>query len=153
MNEIKIAEDKNVTFNNVISRILEGIDEDTIQKSAKMFESYLKKENLKPYGPLIVRDTTKIMGKESTHDSEMLIQLKEAPANVANPYSFEPKIRLEKCLMARYTGPIDKMIMAYSKMQVYAFEHDLTLGSVFYTVLNPAEEGKEFVADIFNEVS
>ncbi len=32
MNEIKIAEDKNVTFNNVISRILEGIDEDTIQR-------------------------------------------------------------------------------------------------------------------------
>ncbi|MBR4202962.1 MAG: hypothetical protein IKQ93_05255, partial [Candidatus Methanomethylophilaceae archaeon] len=83
MNEIKIAENKNVTFNNVISRVLEGIDEETIQKAAKMFESYLKKENLKPYGPLIVRETTKLMGREASHDSELLIQLREAPQEVA----------------------------------------------------------------------
>jgi hypothetical protein len=152
MNEIKIAENKNVTFNNVISRVLEGIDEETIQKAAKMFESYLKKENLKPYGPLIVRETTKLMGREASHDSELLIQLREAPQEVANPYSLTPKIRLENALMARYVGPIDKMQMAYSKMHVYAFEHDITLGSVFYTVLNHDEEGRDFTADIFNEV-
>ncbi len=152
MNEIKIAENKKVTFGNVISRMLEGVDEETIQKSAKMFESYLKKENLKPYGPIIVRDTTRQIGKEQTHDSEMLIQLKEKPESVPNPYGLEEEIVLKNCLMARYKGPVDKLILAYSKMQIYAFEHDLTLGPVYYTVLTPSEEGDDFVADIFNEV-
>lgn len=151
MNEIKIAEKKNVTFNNVLSRRLEAIDEESVDKSSKMFESYVKREGLTPYGPLIVRETTKLVGKEIDQKSEMLIQVKEAPSNVADPYAFEPKVRLEGCLMARFIGPLDKMHMAYSKMQVYAYEHDINLGPVNYTVLSKGENG-EFTADIFNEV-
>ena len=152
MNEIKIAEKKNVTFNNVISKMLENVDESNLQKSAKMFESYMKKENLKPYGPLIIRETTRMMDKTTSRDTELLLQVREAPSNVASPYQLETTIKLENCLMARFEGPIDKILMAYSKMQVYAYEHDITLGPVFYTVLNHDEDGNDLVADIFNEV-
>ena len=151
MNEIAIAENKNVTFKNVISRRLEGIDNESIDKSSKMFESYLKREELKPYGPLIVRETTKMVGKEISQDSEMLVQVKEAPKSVTDPYVFNEKIRLEGCLMARFKGPLDKLPMAYSKLHVYAYEHDINLGPVNYTVLTAGEDGI-FSADIFNEV-
>ena len=151
MSEIKIVENKNVTFNNVLSRRLESVDQGGVEKSTKMFESFVKREGYTPYGPLIVRDTTKLVGKEIEQKSEMLIQIREEAKNVADPYAFEPKIRLEGCIMARYVGPLDKLQMAYSKIQVYAFEKDISLGPVNYTVLTK-EEGGDFCADIFNEV-
>lgn len=116
MAEIPIAEGKNVTFRNVLSRRIESIDEESIQKSAKMFESYLKREGLQPYGPLILRETTTISDKANSVKSEMLIQIREPPKNVVAPYEFKPEVRIEGCLMARFVGPVDKLVMAYSKM-------------------------------------
>ena len=151
MAEIKISENKNVTFNNVLSRRLDAIDQESIEKSSKMFESYVKREGLKPYGPLILRETAKLNDKEAVITSEMMIQLREAPKNVADPYTFQSKLRLEGCIMARYIGTIDNLQVAYSKLRVYAFEGDISLGPVNYTVLTPEENGV-FCADIFNEV-
>ena len=150
MTDIEIVENKNVTFRNVLSRVLESTNEESIQKSARMFESYLKREKLQPYGPLIIRTTNKLIGRENVQSSEMLAQLREPPSEVENPYSFEPIVRIENCLMARYIGPQDHMQMAYAKMQVYAFEKQLDLGPVTYSVLTP--DGEEFMADIFTEV-
>ncbi len=150
MNEIKIAENKNVTFNNVLSRRLESIDVENVEKAAKMFESYVKREGLNPYGPIILRDTSTVDGNTFVQKSEMLIQVREAPKSVEDPYQFETKVRLEGCLMARFTGPMDKIHLAFSKLAVYAYEHDISLGPVNYTVV--VQEGESFCADIFNEV-
>lgn len=151
MAEIPIAEGKNVTFKNVLSKSIEGIDEESIQESAKMFEAYVKKEGLQPYGPLILRETTSIDETSAAVKSEMLIQLREAPKEVSAPYEFSPQVRVEGCLMARFMGPVDKLVMAYSKMIVYAYERGMSLGSVGYTVIASQQDG-EITADMFREI-
>lgn len=151
MVEIVLAEDKRVSFKNVLSRRLESITDDGMQKSARMFEAYMKRQKLKPFGPMIIRTTLSMSGRNELQESEMLAQLEEPPGDVADPYSFEPIIRLGSCLMARYIGPMDGIPMAYAKMRVHAFEHSLDLGPVTYTVLMPAEDG-EFCTDVFIQV-
>ncbi len=151
MVEILLAEDKRVSFKNVLSRRLESPTEVEVQKSARMFEAYMKRQKLKPFGPMIIRTTLSMSGRDELQESEMLAQLEESPGDVADPYSFEPLVRLEGCLMARYTGPMDGIPMAYAKMRVHAFEHNLDLGPVTYTVLMPAEDG-EVCADVFIQV-
>ena len=94
MTEITIAENKNVTFKNVLSRRLESNTEEGIQKSARMFESYIKREKLDPYGPLIIRNRSRLLLRENIQESEMLAQLRTPPADVIDPYTFEEKVRL-----------------------------------------------------------
>lgn len=151
MVEIVLAENKNVMFKNVLSRRLESLTEDGFQKSARMFEAYMRRERLEPRGPMIVRTTLSMSGRDEIQESEMMAQLTAPADDVADPYSFEPLIRIEGCLMARYIGPAKGMPMAYAKIQVHAFEQDLDLGPVTYTVLMPAEDG-DICADIFVRV-
>lgn len=128
MNEIKMATGKNVTFRNVLSRALESDKAEGIERSARMFEAYIKREGLEPYGPLIIRNTSRSNGRDCMQYLEMLSQLRDVPASVVDPYQFSERIRLEGCLMARYSGPMDVMRMAFSKAQVYAFENSLDRG-------------------------
>lgn len=151
MDEILMATGKNVTFRNVLSRVLELEKAEGIERSARMFEAYIRREGLEPYGPLIIRNTSRSSGRDDVQYSEMLVQLRDAPVSVADPYRFTERIRLEGCLMARYSGPMDSMRMAFSKAQVYAFENSLDLGSVTYTVL-VQNNGGSISADIFFEV-
>lgn len=81
----------------------------------------------------------------------MMIQTKEAPAAVDDPYRFMPRMRLEGCLIAKYAGPVNKMFYAHYKIQAYAFEHDLGLGSSTYTVYK-SKPDSGFQADIIIQV-
>ncbi len=151
MVEIMLAENKRVSFKNVLSRRLESLSEEEFQRSGRMFEAYAKRQKLKPYGPMIIRTTSSMSGRNELQESEMLAQLKEPPEHVDEPYRFEPLIRLEGCLMARYIGPMGGAPMAYAKMRVHAFEHSLDLGPVTYTVIDQGEDG-EFCTDVFIQV-
>lgn len=151
MNEIKIAENKNVTFRNVLSRRLDSTDSGALEKSARMFQSYIERQKLKPYGPLILRNTARLLGRADMIDSEMLAQLRERPDRIAEPYSFEETVRMEGCLMARFTGNLSDIEMATAKMRIYAFERGKKLGAVTYIVITPAE-GDTVTADIFTEM-
>jgi len=150
MNEIIIAENKTLKLNNVLYRRLESLDEMGVQRAARMFESYIKSNNLKPYGPMITRTETRMMGRETIAGSQMLAQLREPPMKVEDPYGFEPLIRKENCLMARYTGPFNMMQMAFGKMQVHAFENGITLGGTTFVVFTDSANGI-ITADIFTE--
>ena len=151
MVEIALVENKRVTFRNVLSRRLESLTDDGMEKSARMFEAYAKRQKLKPHGPMIIRTTLSMSGRDELQESEMLMLLEEPPEHVDDPYRFEPLIRLEGCLMARYIGPKDGAPMTYLKMRVHAFEHNLDLGPVTYTALTPTEDG-EVCADVFVQV-
>lgn len=50
-------------------------------------------------------------------------------------------MRIEGCLIAKYVGPTNKMFYAHYKIQTYAFEHNLGLGPVTYTVYTKDSAG------------
>lgn len=151
MVEIKLAENKSVVFKNVLYRRLESVTEEGFQKSGRMFEAYMRREKLEPRGPPIIRTTESMDGRDELQETEMMVQLTAPPGEVADPYHYEPLIRLEGCLMARYIGPEKEVTMAYAKMKVHAFEYDMDLGPVTYTVIMPAEDG-DICADVFIRV-
>ena len=45
--------------------------------------------------------------------------------NVEAPYTMESVLRVRNCMYARYTGPEEKLKLAYDKINVTAFEEDI----------------------------
>ncbi len=81
-----------------------------------------------------------------------MVQLKEAPSGVAQPYKFEPKIRLEGAILARFDGDMGDLPMGYSKILLHAYENGIKLGPTTYTVVPTNLPDGEFKADIFRQV-
>ena len=150
MTDILIAENKNVTFRNLLSRRLESGSAESMDKSIRMFNSYVKREGLETHGPTIIRTSTMFVGNENVLEMDMMVQLRGKMENVQDPYSFSEMVRLEGYLMARYRGPMNMTDMANMKIRVYAFEKEMDLGPNTYTVYTSDSKGP--VVDIFQQV-
>ena len=150
-NEIIVANSKILKLNNVVSRAISAQDQEEMQKTMQMFNSYFKSKMLIPYGPIIVHSKTSFNNGALSQKTEMMVQVREAPDKIDAPYSFESHIRIENCVMARYCGDPMKVQMAYGKIQVYAFENDVQLKDETYTVFVEQIEGV-LNADVFVEV-
>lgn len=151
-NNIEIAEKKTLKLNNVLFRALDTSDTTGFEKTASMFESYTKSKKLDLYGPVVIRVEPKIVGREVQITTTLLGQVRNPPESVDDPYSFLPLLRVENCLMARYRGPSKSLQVAYSKMQVYAFENNIPLSGTTYTVYVDGNSEDEIMADVFTEV-
>lgn len=150
MTDIEVSEDMNVTLVNVLARRLESDSQENMHKSARMFETFLKREGLESFGPIIMKTTSAIVDNTTLIENEMMIQLREAPKNVEDPYSFHETLRLEGYLMARYFGPLDMVEMATLKLKLYAFEKGINLGSAIYSVYVRGEN--ETYVDVYQQV-
>ena len=70
--------------------------------------------------------------------------------NVEAPYKMEPVIRVRNCMYAHYVGPEEKLKLAYDKINVTAFEEDITVANENYTIFIEKQDDN-IVADIFVE--
>lgn len=148
--EIEIVENKTLKLNRVLSRELRQSDPGEVQKALHMLGSYVKSKKLTAYGPTIVHSKTTFENMRLVQTTRIMVQLRESSASVESPYSFEEMIRAEKCVMARYRGDAAHLQLAYGKIQVYAFEHDIPLKDDTYTVLIE-ETPSGILADVFTE--
>jgi hypothetical protein len=148
--EIEIVENKTLKLNRVLSRALRQTDPGEVQKAMHMLGSYVKSKKLTPYGPTVIHSKTAFQNMQPVQTTRMMVQLRESPDSVDPPYSFEELIRIEKCVMARYRGDAAHLQLAYGKIQVYAFEHDISLKDEMYTVLIE-ETPSGILADVFAE--
>lgn len=123
---------------------------ESLQKSMRMFESYVKREGLETQGPIIMKTSTRLVNNTTIVENEMMIQLKGTMSNVEEPYEFYETVRLEGYVMLRYTGPMDMLEMANMKLKVYAFENCIDLGPNIYSVYTTNDKGR--VVDLFQEV-
>ena len=139
-----------MTFKNVLSRRLDSGSAESLQKSMRMFESYVKREGLETQGPIIMKSSSHLVDNTLISENVMMIQLKGALTNVEDPYAFNETIRLEGYIMLRYTGPMDMIEMANMKLRVYAFENCIDLGPNIYSVYTANDKGR--VVDLFQEV-
>ena len=151
MSEIEIAEGKVLKLNRVLIRPMDDETGNSREKTMRMFDSYMRSNGMKPYGPAIIRVRNVISENRLAQYSDMMVQLRETPGDVSNPYRFEESIRVENCLMARYRGPAASLPVAYSKMQVYSFEHSIALSDTTFTVFLEQTPDGDLVADIFVE--
>lgn len=152
MSEIEIAEGKVLKLKNVLYRSTDLSTSDGPDKTMRMFDSYMRSNEMTPYGPMIIRVKNTLSNGQVLQKSEMMVQLREVPGKVIAPYDFAESLRIENCLMARYRGPASALQVAYSKMQVYSFEHDLRLSDTVFTVFVEQTPDGNVMADIFAEV-
>lgn len=150
-NEIQIVTGKTLKLNHVLSRRIDGSDMDEFQKISHMFESYAKVHHLTLYGPAILHTISELKDGAVSQNMELLGQVREIPSKVLPPYTFTELLRVENCLMARYHGAMDKLALAYQKLDIYCFENDISVKHEVYTVI--FEEKENIIsADIFAEV-
>ena len=65
-------------------------------------------------------------------------------------YHMDPVLRVKNCLYAHYTGPMSQSQLAASKLQIVAFENELTLTGTTYTIF-VNQDDDEAVVDVFME--
>lgn len=149
-NDIEIAENKTLKLNRVIFRELRQQDGNEIQKALHMLMSFIRSKKLTPYGPTVIHSKTVFENMRPIQITRIMVQLRESLESVDSPYSFEELIRVENCILARYRGDAVRLQIAYGKIQVHAFENDISLKDEMYTVLIE-ETPSGILADVFVE--
>ncbi|HJJ28034.1 MAG TPA: hypothetical protein O0X70_01410 [Methanocorpusculum sp.] len=151
-NEIQITEGKTLKLHNVLARPVASGEMDEIEKIARMFESYTKVKRLTMYGPGILHSRTELNGDSVQQKIEFMSQVREIPEKLVSPYTFQELLRAENCLLAQFHGDAEKISLAYNKLQIYSFEHDLNLSGEMFTVILD-KQNSVITADIFAGVA
>lgn len=151
-NEIQIVSGKTLKLNHVLSRKMNGADSEEVHRVMHMFEAYAKSHKLTLYGPIIIHSCSELKDATTSQRMELMGQVREVPSKILPPYSYNETIRIENCLLVRYHGNIDKLPLAYGKLEIHCFENDLILQGEIYTIILEEKENV-ITADIFAEVS
>lgn len=153
MQKIEFRENKVLKLINVLSRPVPVEDLMNQDKQVMMLQNWIKAKGYESLGPLIMYSSG-IKGMEGDKpivDSRIMYQLKNNNIRLELPYRFEPEIRIENCLMARFNDKADKMQFATQKLTLFAYENDLELtGETYIVFIKQTEES--LLADVFMPV-
>ena len=150
INSIIIHTNKVLKITNIC--IIEfNIQKDDINFLISKMENYIKSKGATPIGPLIQK-TEYSVNEEGQLDIKVYLmrQANNFIHNVEAPYTMESVLRVRNCMYARYTGPEEKLKLAYDKINVTAFEEDIELSNSNYTIFVDKQDDN-IVADIFVE--
>lgn len=149
--KIAIRENKVLKLSNLLIREVSENELIDIDKISYMMDSYIKSKGNSTIGPMI-----NYSGVEMQEDGQpkinikIMVQLKNPIHNVEKPYQLKNQLRVTNCLFARFTEKEENLQFAYQKLNVYAFENDITLKGDSYTVFVKQEQ-ENIVADVFME--
>lgn len=114
-------------------------------------KSYIKVKGATQIGPLI-QYTRPFVNEAQEYQVEIILMLQcnNFIHSVEEPYSMESVLRVTDCMYCRYTGPEDKLKFAYDKLNLEAFENDISLKGESYTIfVSHNEEENTMIADVF----
>lgn len=120
--------------------------EDGLDKKAKFFDDYIKNHGLTSFGPTIL-GTTITGGDEPKMFVKFMRQIRDNHSPLP-PFALEKEFKSPLCLYASFDGKEQDMGIANSKMQAYAYEHNMFLDTVSYTVYVSRQQDN-VKADIF----
>lgn len=151
MSIIPFSENKSLKLLNVLSCEFSMNESDSFEHCVISMENYLKSKGATPIGPLIQK-TEYSVNEEGQLDIKVYLmrQANNFIHNVEAPYTMESVLRVRNCMYARYTGPEEKLKLAYDKINVTAFEEDIELSNTSYTIFVDKQDDN-IVADIFVE--
>ena len=149
--KISISGNKSLKLSNVLVVIIDINEIEVFNKIVLQMENYIKSKGSTPIGPLIQK--TEYNVNDEGQIDVMISLMRQANNfihNVEPPYTMESVLRVKNCMYARYTGPEEKLKLAYDKINVTAFEEDIELSNTSYTIFVDKQDDN-IVADIFVE--
>lgn len=151
MNKIQISNNKTLKLINTLFLEVELNQDFDLGTTVVKMDNYLKSKGAMPIGPLIQRTVYSINENQQLEIHAYLMrQTNNFIHNVEVPYKMEPVIRVRNCMYAHYVGPEEKLKLAYDKINVTAFEEDITVANENYTIFIEKQDDN-IVADIFVE--
>lgn len=150
MNKINVHLNKVLKLSNVFGSII-NLKDDNLNYEVLKTDNYIKSKGVTPIGPLIQK-TEYNVNNEGKIDIKISLmrQANNFIHNVEAPYTMESVLRVKNCMYAHYTGPEEKLKLAYDKINVTAFEEGIELGNTSYTVFVDKQDDN-IVADVFVE--
>ena len=127
MNEIKVAENKTLKLTNVLSREIRPEELANMPVVLTQMHNFIKSNNAQPIGPIVQAFA---MGDDRQMHLYMLQQATQFIGQMEPGYHMDAVLRVKNCLYAHYTGPMSQSQVASYKLQVHAFENDMTLTGV-----------------------
>lgn len=151
MNKIQISNNKTLKLINTLFLEVELNQDFDLGTTVVKMDNYLKSKGAMPIGPLIQRTVYSINENQQLEIHAYLMrQTNNFIHNIEAPYKMEPVIRVRNCMYAHYVGPEEKLKLAYDKINVTAFEEDITVANENYTIFIEKQDDN-IVADIFVE--
>lgn len=113
--------------------------------------AYIKDKGFLPVGPVIHKSVLSYDKSCRAEMSAYLLQrLNGGIENPQMPYFMTGLIQVNNCLYTRFRGRNEDISFAYDKMNLIAYEHEISLSNESYTVIVNEGNGN-IVADIFME--
>ena len=149
MNEIKTAENKTLKLTNVLARQVRPEELGNLAVVLTQMQNFMKSNGAQPIGPLV--QAVKIgTGPDHAPELYMMQQATQLITQTEPGYEVDGVLRVKNCLYAHYTGPMAYSQLASSKLQILAFEQDLTLSGDTYTIFVDQDDDNA-VIDVFME--
>ena len=149
-NIIEVKNNKILKLTNAIMQNMD-IKEMNFITTMTQIENFLKSKGAIPIGPLIQKTEYNVTDEGKLDIKITLMrQANNFIHNVEAPYTMESVLRVKDCMYAHYTGPEEKLKLAYDKINVTAFEEGIELGNTSYTVFVDKLDDN-IVADVFVE--
>lgn len=153
MSEIKISRDKTLKLSNILVRKMDlKKEEDLIaaQTIISQIDTTIRTLGAEPVGP-IIQFNENIDPIYSNSSVKIMQQVSKFFDVVPKPYYMEPELRVEGCMFAKFKGESNKIIFAYQKIQIMAYEQSIPLKGSCYTILLNDKNDGLIDADIFME--
>lgn len=121
-----IKENKKLVLKNVLTKHYQRIDIHAIKATIDQFIYELRLRQIETTGPLVVRRKGGRIDKDGRHttDLEVFIQAEAYPCN-QDYFQTAESICFDRCLHLRYKGKRSRLHFAYSKLELYIFNHGL----------------------------
>jgi effector-binding domain-containing protein len=142
-----VKEKKTLKLSNVVLHKVnvEELQKLSAEKIVKLLNAHLRLKGAVPKGPLI--NHTYLRNGEN--QVSFMLQASKA-VDVEAPYGFNDSLRVENCLYTRFQGKEYDIDYAYQKMNLYAYENNLSLKKESYSIFLANEPGSDKVTiDIF----
>ena len=148
MPKLEVAQQKTLKLTNVLIRDvpLESLNE--IPLVVEQMENFIKTKGFQPIGPLVQYNA--VIG-EGENTSIVLRLMRQSDGYITcmdKQYTMEAVLRVPNCLYVRYKGVNEKLQFAYNKLRLTAFEEEIALKGVIYTLF-VREDYDTVIADVF----
>jgi hypothetical protein len=152
MSAIPVSENKTLKLTNVLSRTIRADELGNLQLIVTQMQNYIKSNGAQPVGPLIQYGAMEVDSATGAAQPkiQILCQANQMIARLDPMYHMDAVLRVKNCLYAHFVGPSDKLSLAYSKLNVVAYEQEIKTTGATYTIY-VKQDIDEMVTDIFME--
>ncbi len=149
MREIQVAENKTLKLTNVLARKVEATELGSVGVILTQMQNFIKSHNALPVGP-VIQCVKFSAGPNPEPQIYFMMQVNQLIPRLDPGYQQDAVLRVKNCLYAHYTGPMDHSSLASQKLNIYAFEHELTMTGTSYSIY-VNQDSENGVLDVFME--